>query len=173
MDLGTICFLPRLVNLAQNLFEAELTHDGENDHHEVEDVPANGEEVATQRHDLDQALGSEDDDEGQVDVVQDLLHLRQLLVRLHHHGDHVEEDQHHDDDVERLLPNQVEEEALQSVLRSKNVWLADKPPFSVSVFAKPRQVVYKPVIKDANQSAVQQTFTGFAATKADAEFFAT
>lgn len=110
-----------LVNLALNLFKAELTHDGENDHHKVEDVPANSEEVATQRHDLDQAFGGEDDDEGQVDVVQDFLHLRRLLVRLHHHGDHVEEDQHHDDDVERLLSDQVKEEALQSVLRRKKV----------------------------------------------------
>lgn len=94
----------------------KLTNNGENDDHEVEDVPADGEEVASQRHDLDEALDGEDDDEGQVDVVQDVLHLRRLLVRLHHHGDHVEEDQHHDDDVERLLPHQVEEEALQRVL---------------------------------------------------------
>ena len=94
----------------------QLTDNGEDDHHEVEDVPADGEEVASQRHDLDQALGGEDDDEGQVDVVQDVLHLRRLLVRLHHHGDHVEQDQHHDDDVERLFPNQVEEEALHRVL---------------------------------------------------------
>ncbi len=93
-----------------------LTDDGEDDDHEVEDVPANGEEVASQRHDLNEALDGEDDDEGQVDLVQDALHPRRLLVRLHHHGDHVEEDQHHDDDVERLLPRQVEEEALQRVL---------------------------------------------------------
>lgn len=95
---------------------AELTNDGEDDDHEVEDVPADREEVAAQRHDLYAALGAEDDDERQVDVVEDLLHLRRLLVCFHHHGDHVEEDQHHDDDVEGLLPHQVEEEALQVVL---------------------------------------------------------
>lgn len=98
--------------------KVKLTDDGENDDHEVEDVPADGEEVAAQRHDLDEALDGEDDDEGQVDVVQDVLHLRRLLVRLHHHGDHVEEDHHHDDDVEHLLPHQVEEEALQRVLHT-------------------------------------------------------
>lgn len=98
----------------------ELTNDGENDDDKVEDVPADGEEVASQRHDLNEALGGEDHDEGEVDVVQDVLHLRRLLVRLHHHGDHVEEDQHHDDDVKRLFPDQVEEEALYCVLERKN-----------------------------------------------------
>ena len=101
-----------------------LTDDGEDDDHEVEDVPADGEEVAAQRYNLDEALEGEDDDEGQVDVVQDVLHLRGLLVRLHHHGDHVEEDQHHDDDVEGLLPRQVEEEALHRVLHRKTDSLA-------------------------------------------------
>ena len=101
-------------NFSPNTFG--LTDDGENDDDEVEDVPADGEEVISQCHDLDEALDGEDDDEGQVDVVQDVLHLRRLLVRLHHHGDHVEEDQHHDDDVEHLLPRQVEEETLHRVL---------------------------------------------------------
>lgn len=105
--------------------EEELTNNGEDDDHEVEDVPADGEEVAAQRHDLDGALGGEDDDEGQVDVVKDLLHPGRLLVRLHHHGDHVEEDQHHDDDVKGLLPHQVEEEPLQGVLGGKKRTLLD------------------------------------------------
>lgn len=98
----------------------KLTDDGENDNDKVKDVPADGEEVASERHDLDEALGGEDNDEGQVDVVQDVLHLRRLLVRLHHHGDHVEEDQHHDDYIKRLFPNQVEEEPLYWVLERKN-----------------------------------------------------
>lgn len=89
-----------------------LTDNGEDDNHEVEDVPADGEEVTSQGHDFDEALDGKDDDESQVDFVQDLLHLRWLLVRFHHHRDHVEEDQDHDDDVERLLPHQIEEEAL-------------------------------------------------------------
>lgn len=95
---------------------SKLTNNGENDDHKVKDVPADGEKVVTQCYDLDEALNGEDDNEGQVDIVQDVLHLRRLLVRLHHHGDHVEEDQHHDDDVECLLPRQVEEKALQRVL---------------------------------------------------------
>lgn len=106
----------RQTSCLQVCFAAELTHNGQNDNHEVKDVPTDGEEVASQRHDFDEALSGEDDDEGQVDVVQDSLHLRRLLIRLHHHGDHVEEDQHHDDDVECLLPNQVKEEALHRIL---------------------------------------------------------
>lgn len=68
---------------------SKLTNDGEDDDHEVEDVPANGEKVVPQGHDLDETLSGEDDNEGQVDVVQDVLHLRGLLVRLHHHRDHI------------------------------------------------------------------------------------
>lgn len=78
-----------LVGAASATLEPGLTNDGENDNHKVKDVPADGEKVVAQRHDLDEALGGEDDNEGQVDVVQDVLHLRGLLIRLHHHGDHV------------------------------------------------------------------------------------
>lgn len=98
------------------LVAAELTHDGEDDHHEIEDVPAHGEEVTPQRYDLEEALAGEDHDETQVNVVEDSLHVARLFVRLHHHGDHVEEDQTHDDDVKCLLPYQVEEERLEGVL---------------------------------------------------------
>lgn len=107
-----------------------LTNDGEDDHHKVKDVPANGEEVAAQRHNLYEALAGEDDDEGQVDFVEDVLHAGRLLVRLHHHGNHVEQDEDHDDDVECLLAHQVEEEALHLVLgeeRRSEKWV--KSPF--------------------------------------------
>ena len=93
-----------------------LTHDGQDDHHEVEDVPADGEEVTAQGEDLDEAFGGEDGNEAHVDVVEDSLHAVRLLVRLHHHRHHVQDDQHHDGDVEGLLGHQVEEERLQNVL---------------------------------------------------------
>ncbi len=80
-----------------------LTHNGEDDHHEVEDVPALVEVVVAQSDELDDALGGEDDDEGQVDVVEDVLDARRLFVRLHHHRHHVEYDQQHYQDVEGLL----------------------------------------------------------------------
>ena len=71
---------------------APPTYDGEDDHHKVEDVPADGEEVAAQRQDLDEAFGGEEHDERQVDLVEHRLHALRLLVRLHHHGHHVDDD---------------------------------------------------------------------------------
>ncbi len=102
-------------------YNCPLTHNGEDDHHEVEDVPAVGEVVVAQGDELDDALGGEDDDEGQVDVVEDVLDARRLFVRLHHHRHHVEYDQQHYQDVEGLLGHQVEEESLDRVLRRKSV----------------------------------------------------
>lgn len=80
-----------------------LTHNGEDYHHKVENVPCNGEEVTTQGKDLDEAFGGEDDNEDQVDFVEDGFHALGLFVRLHHHGHHIDDDKHHDHDVEGLL----------------------------------------------------------------------
>lgn len=89
-----------------------LTDDGKNDDYKVKYVPADGEEVAAEGEELDEAFSGEDDNEGQVDVVEDGLHARRLFVCLHHHGNHVEYDEHHDGYVKGLLGNQVKEEAL-------------------------------------------------------------
>lgn len=59
--------------------------------------------MAAQCYQLQAALAGEDDNEGHVDPVEDKLLLRALLIRLHHHGDHVEADQHHDGHVKDLL----------------------------------------------------------------------
>lgn len=93
-----------------------LTHNGENYHHKVEDVPRHGEEITTQGNDLDQAFGGEDHDEDQVDLVEDGLHALRLLVGLNHHGHHVDDDEHHDHDVKGLLGHQIKEEGLEDVL---------------------------------------------------------
>lgn len=80
-----------------------LTHNGENDYDKVKDVPADGEEIAAKGDNLNDALSGEDDNKGQVDIIQDGLHIRGLLICLHHHGQHVQEDKQHDDDVEGLF----------------------------------------------------------------------
>lgn len=80
-----------------------LTHNGENDYHKVKDVPTDGEEIAAKGNNLNDALSGEDDNEGQVDMIQDVLHVRGLLICLHHHGQHVQEDEQHYHDVEGLL----------------------------------------------------------------------
>lgn len=95
---------------------ATLTHDGQDHHHEVEDVPPDGEVIVAQGEHLQHALAGEEDDEHEVDPVEDVLHLLALGVRLHHHGHHVEADEHHDDDVEGLLRDEVEDGALDAVL---------------------------------------------------------
>lgn len=93
-----------------------LTHNGENYHHKVKDVPCNGEEITTEGKDLDQAFGGEDHDEDQVDLVEDGLHAIWLLICFHHHGHHVDDDEHHDYDVKGLLGHEIEEEGLENVL---------------------------------------------------------
>ncbi len=69
-----------------------------------------------ERDDLQSALCGEDDDEDKVDPVQDHFFLHTLFVRLHHHGHHVEADQHHDEDVEKLFGHQVKDQTLELIL---------------------------------------------------------
>lgn len=73
------------------------------DDDEIKDVPASGEEVLPERDHLQDALTGEDNDKHQVDLVEDVLLLGALVISLHHHGHHVETDEHHDEDVEELL----------------------------------------------------------------------
>lgn len=93
-----------------------LTHNGQNHNNEVKDVPPNGEVVVPQGEHLQHTLAGEEDDEHQVDPVEDVLHLLALCVCLHHHGHHVEADEHHDDDVECLLSDKVKDSSLNAVL---------------------------------------------------------
>lgn len=66
--------------------------------------------------DFQSALCGEDDDEDEVDPVQDDFFLHALLVRLHHHGHHVEADQYHDEDVKKLFSHQVKDQTLELIL---------------------------------------------------------
>lgn len=93
-----------------------LTHNGQNHDHEVKDVPPDGEVVVPQGEHLQHTLAGEEDDKHQVDPVEDVLHLLALRVRLHHHGHHVEADEHHDDDVKCLLSDEVKDSSLNAVL---------------------------------------------------------
>lgn len=95
------------------------THDGEDDDHEVEDVPAVGEVIVAQGGHLDDALAREDGYEEQVDLGQDVDLLGALVIRLHHHRHHVQADEKHDGDVEGLLGHNVEDEALVLVLKGR------------------------------------------------------
>lgn len=59
--------------------------------------------------DFQTALCCEDDNEDQVDPVKNGFLLKGLLVCFHHHGHHVEADQHHDENVKELFCHQVED----------------------------------------------------------------
>lgn len=95
---------------------APLTHNGEDDYHEVEDVPADGEVVVPQGKHFEHTLTSEEDDEDQVNPVEDVLHLLALSICLHHHGHHVKADEHHDNNVKGLLSDEIKDDTLDFVL---------------------------------------------------------
>lgn len=95
---------------------AGLTQDGEDDHHEVEDVPAHSEVVVAQGKHLEHTLPGEDDDEDQVYLVEDRGFELALVICFHHHGHHVQANQDHDGDVKHLLGNEVEHLPLEFVL---------------------------------------------------------
>lgn len=101
----------------REVWSCQLTHDGQDDNHEVEDVPANGEVVVAQGEHLEHTLPCEDDDEDHVDVVQDVHLELALVIRLHHHGNHVKADEDHDGDVKHLLCHEVIHHALDLVLQ--------------------------------------------------------
>lgn len=50
------------------------THNRENYHHKIKNVPCNCEEVTTEGKNLNQAFSGEDHDEDQVDLVEDGFH---------------------------------------------------------------------------------------------------
>lgn len=95
---------------------APLTHNGQDDNHKVEDVPADGEIVLAQGEHLEHTLPGEDDDEDHVDVVQDVHFELALVVCLHHHGDHVEADEDHDADIKDLPGYKIKDHSLEFVL---------------------------------------------------------
>lgn len=75
-----------------------------------------------QSNHLEAALCAEDDDEDEIDPVQDGFLLRTLLICFHHHRHHVEADQHHDKDIEKLFGHKVKDQTLKLVLkRHRNV----------------------------------------------------
>ena len=98
------------------LIGVTLTHDGQNHNHEVKNVPPDGEIIVPQGEHLQHTLTGEEDDKHQVDPVKDVLHLLALCVCLHHHGHHVEANEHHDDYIKCLLSNKVKDSSLNAVL---------------------------------------------------------
>lgn len=97
-----------------------LTHNGEDDHHKVKDVPANGEIVVSQGKHFEHTLAGEEDDKDQINPVKNVLHLLALSVCLHHHCHHVKADEHHDHNVKGLLSDEIKDNPLDFVLQRKD-----------------------------------------------------
>lgn len=94
-----------------------LTYNGENNHHKIKNIPSDGEIVITKRDQFQHTFSSEQNNKHQINPVQNVGHFLTLVISLHHHGDHVEADEDHDRDVERLLCHQVVHQALDLVLQ--------------------------------------------------------
>ena len=94
------------------------TDDGQHDDNEVEHVPAAPEVVPAHAEDLHDRLQREDGGEDDVDDVQRLRVDERLVVVLHRHRDHVQQDQHHDGELEAAAHRDVEEEPLHRILRA-------------------------------------------------------
>lgn len=71
----------------------------------------------SQGKELQHTLSGEDNNESHVNFEEEIFHLCALVVRLHHHGHHIEADEHHDEDVKELLTDEVKHHPLDKVLQ--------------------------------------------------------
>lgn len=97
-----------------------LTPNGEDHDNEVKHIPAVG-EVMPQGEQLHDILAREDSHKELIDFVKDFCLFFTLLISLHHHGDHVEADEDHDDNVKSLSDHNVKDKALVLVLRKQEM----------------------------------------------------
>lgn len=79
-------------------------------------IPAIGKVVMPQGKHLHDTFAREDSHKELIDFVKDFCLFFTLLISLHHHGDHVEADEDHDDNVESLSGHNVKDKALVLVL---------------------------------------------------------
>lgn len=77
--------------------------------------------MIAQGDDLENALPGEEHDKNKVDQEQNIFYLLTLVIRLHHHGHHIQADQHHNEDVKELLGDQVVYQALEAVLQTSDI----------------------------------------------------
>jgi len=89
--------------------ENPLTYDGHDDDGEVEHVPRVLEVIVTQSDELNEALGSEDCHEDNVDIVKNILKVTGRLVVLDSHCKHVQQDHYHNENVKLLICCQFED----------------------------------------------------------------
>lgn len=77
--------------------------------------------MIAQGDEFESALPSEDHNEEQINIVQKKFLLFTLVIRFHHHGDHVQADQNHNEDVKELRGYKVENQTLTAVLQTSDM----------------------------------------------------
>lgn len=98
-----------------------LTSNGEDHNNEVKHIPTIGEVVMPQGKHLHDTLARKDSHKELVDFVKNFCLFCTLLISLHHHGDHVEADEDHDDNVKSLFGHNVKDKALVLVLKKEEM----------------------------------------------------
>lgn len=93
-----------------------LTYNGKDHHHKIKDIPAYREVVVSQGDELQYKFPSEQNNEDKVDPGQNQSHVFALVVRFHHHGDHVEANEDHDADVKDLSCDKIKDHPLKFIL---------------------------------------------------------
>lgn len=73
----------------------------------------------TKGEEFQQELCGEDYNKDEIDPVEDVLCLIGLIIRFHHHRDHVQTDEDHDGDVKNLLCHKVKHHALDLILQGE------------------------------------------------------
>lgn len=75
----------------------KLARNSEDQDHKVDDVPAIVEVVFSECDDFNDKFHREDDDEGEVELVQDVICLHLQIIRIHHQTHHVQADHNYHD----------------------------------------------------------------------------
>lgn len=88
------------------MYEAPTSY-GQDDHNKIKNIPSICEEVLTQGKELQHALSGEDNNKSHIYFKEKIFLLCTLVVCLHHHGHHIEADEHHNEDVKKLLTDEV------------------------------------------------------------------
>ena len=97
--------------------------DGKDDDGKVKNVPGDLEEPPIEGQELHEAFDGEDGDEDVVDDHQNRVGAFGLSVAFNAHGDHVEKDADHNEDVELLVAGYIEEDSGERKLKENPISL--------------------------------------------------
>ena len=91
---------------------AQLTHNGQNDNDEVKNVPCLSKVMPPQSNKLNNSFKSEDCCEDNIHYIQDFSDVSRLIIMVHCHYNHIEENYQHDKQLEPGACCNIEEKSL-------------------------------------------------------------